>query len=359
MKDIQFPVFKTKIKGLDKKFDLINPESRKQYFEAKAGPEIQKIKDCLKTNSFIAYLLGKKSAGKGTYAKMFAEVIGSDAVSHLSVGDMIRNVDRELVDEELRKQLIAYLKTNYRGWISFDKILDSLENRSTKTLLPNELILTLVKREIERSERKAIFLDGFPRNLDQVSFSLFFRELVGYRDDPDVFILFDVPENVIDQRIKLRRVCSVCNTSRHLKTLPTSKIGYDKDKDEFYLICDNQDCPECGKVRLVGKEGDEFGIERIRERLDMDEEIIKRAFSLYGIPKILLRNSVPKEAALESFDDYEITPEYVYAWNKDKNEVEVEEKPWEITDDKGVVSFSLLPPPVVVSLIKQLADILS
>ena len=135
--------------------------------------------------------------------------------------------------------------------------------------------------------------------------------------------------------------------------------SYDKDKDEFYLICDNQDCPECGKVRLVGKEGDEFGIERIRERLDMDEEIIKRAFSLYGIPKILLRNSVPKEAALESFDNYEITPEYVYAWNKNKNEVEVKEKPWEITDDKGVVSFSLLPPPVVVSLIKQLADVLS
>ena len=359
MKDIQFPVFKTKIEGLDKKFDLINPESRKQYFEAKAGPEIQKIKDYLKTNSFIAYLLGKKSAGKGTYAKMFAEVIGSDSVSHLSVGDMIRGVDKELVDEKLRKQLIDYLKTNYRGWISFDKILDSLEDRSTKTLLPNELILTLVKREIERLERKAIFLDGFPRNLDQISFSLFFRELVGYRDDPDVFILFDVPENVIDQRIKLRRVCPICHTSRHLKTLPTSKIEYNKDKDEFYLICDNPDCPECGKVRLVGKEGDELGIERIRERLDMDEEIIKRAFSLYGIPKILLRNSVPKETALEYFDDYEITPEYVYTWNKNRNVVEVEEKPWEITDDKGVASFSLLPPPVVVSLIKQLADILS
>ncbi len=358
MKDIQFPVFKTKIKGLDKKFDLINPKSRKQYFEAKAGPEIQKIKEYLKTNSFIAYLLGKKSAGKGTYAKMFAEVIGSDAVSHLSVGDMIRNVDKELVDEKLRKQLIAYLKTNYRGWVSFDKILASLEDRSTKTLLPNELILTLVKREIERSEKKAIFLDGFPRNLDQISFSLFFRELVGYRDDPDVFILFDVPENVIDQRIKLRRVCPVCNTSRHLKTLPTSKIGYDKDKNEFYLICDNPECLECGKARLIGKEGDELGIERIRERLNIDEEIIKRAFSLYGIPKILLRNSIPKEIAFESFDDYEITPEYAYTWNKDKNEVEIEEKPWEITDDNGVVSFSLLPPPVVVSLIKQLADII-
>ena len=360
MKDIQFPIFKTKIKGLDKKFDLIDPQQRKQYFEAKAGPEIQKIREYLKTNSFIACLLGKKNAGKGTYAKMFAQVIGPENIFHFSIGDMVRKISQELKEEKQRKEIVSFLEQNYRGWISLEKAISVLEKTDTKTLtVPTELLLALAKREIEKREKKAIFIDGFPRNLDQVSFSLFFRDLIGYREDPDIFIMIDVPENVIDQRIKLRRVCPICHTSRHFKTLPTSKIEYDKDKDEFYLICDNPDCPECGKARLVAKEGDEFGIERIRERLNMDEEIIKKAFSLHGIPKILLRNSVPKEAALESFDHYEITPEYVYVWNKDKNEVEVEEKPWEVTDDNGIASFSLLPPPVVVSLIKQLADILS
>ncbi|GAH66819.1 unnamed protein product, partial [marine sediment metagenome] len=35
------------------------------------------------------------------------------------------------------------------------------------------------------------------------------------------------------------------------------------------------------------------------------------------------------------------------------------EKPWQILDDRGIPSYSLLPPPVVVSLIKQIAEVLS
>jgi hypothetical protein len=42
----------------------------------------------------------------------------------------------------------------------------------------------------------------------------------------------------------------------------------------------------------VQKEGDEFGIELIKERLEMDEKLMKLAISLYGIPKIFLRNAI-------------------------------------------------------------------
>lgn len=356
MKNIQFPVFKTKTEGVTRSFDLISPQDRKEYFEAKAGPEIEKIRQYLKENSFVAYLMGKKNAGKGTYAKMFAEIIGPDSISHFSVGDMIREVDKELADPLKKLELVKYLKRNYRGWVPFDKIMDFLENRSTRNLLPNELILTLLKREIEKQEKKAIFLDGFPRSLDQVLFSLFFRELIGYRNDPDIFILIDVAENVIDERIKYRRICPECKTSRNLKLLPTKEVGYDEDKDEFYLLCDSG---KCNNIKMVQKEGDELGIETIRERLITDEEIIEKAFSLYGIPKILLRNSVPKSQASEVTDSYEITPEYVYHWDEESKKVNVEEKPWEFIDDSGENSYSLLPPPVVVSMIKQLADIVS
>jgi len=356
MKNIEFPVFKTKTEKVTKRFDLISPQDRKEYFEAKAGPEIEKIRQYLKENSFVAYLMGKKNAGKGTYAKMFSEIIGPDSISHFSVGDMIREVDKELADENKKLELVKYLKRNYRGWVPFNKIMDFLENRSTRNLLPNELILTLLKREIAKQDKRAIFLDGFPRSLDQVSFSLFFRELIGYRDDPDIFILIDVSENVIDERIKYRRICPKCKTSRNLKLLPTKKIGYEESKDEFYLLCDSG---ECNNVKMIQKEGDELGIETIRERLITDEEIIEKAFSLYGIPKILLRNSVPKAQALESFDSYEITPEYVYYWDEDNKKVNVEEKPWEVIDDSGENSYSLLPPPVIISMIKQMSDIVS
>ena len=76
-------------------------------------------------------------------------------------------------------------------------------------------------------EKKALFIDGFPRDLDQVSYSLFFRDLIGYRADPDIFILIDVPNSVIDERIKYRVVCPKCHTPRNLKLLATKQVEYD------------------------------------------------------------------------------------------------------------------------------------
>jgi len=93
--------------------------------------------------------------------------------------------------------------------------------------------------------------------------------------------------------------------------------------------------------------------------LEMDGKLIERSFSLYGIPKILLRNSVPVKAASDFIDDYEITPEYSYRWDEKSKKVEIIEKPWIFPDDQGISSYSLLPPPVVVSLIKQMVESLS
>ena len=354
---MQFPVFKTKIKKIKKKFDLNNPKERREYFYLKAGKEIEKLRDYLrKGNSFVAYLLGKKNSGKGTYSKMFAEIVDPKRIEHFSIGDMIREIDKELKNKSRRKELIEFLKKNYRGWYSLEKLISSLEKRNTKILLPTELILVLVKREIAKRKKKTLFIDGFPRDLDQISYSLFFRDLIGYRDDPDIFALIDVPEKVIDERIKSRVVCPLCQTSRNLRLLPTSKIEYDQKKKEFYLLCDN---PQCRQVKLLPKEGDSFGIKPIKERLKKDGKLIAQAYSLQGIPKVLLRNSVPQKLAKEYVDDYEITPEYYYELNKKNKKVIIKEKPWVAMDDEGEPSYSLLPPPIVVSLIKQIAGVLN
>ena len=45
MKDVDFPLFKTKTGG--QKFMLEDPLERRKYFQAKAGPEIEKLKDYL------------------------------------------------------------------------------------------------------------------------------------------------------------------------------------------------------------------------------------------------------------------------------------------------------------------------
>lgn len=351
MKGVDFPIFNTKSNDSSKKFDLTDFNDRQAYFEYKAGDEIKKLREYLKENSFIAYLLGKKSSGKGTYAKMLAEIVDKDRIAHFSVGDMIRSFDEVIRDPEKKKELISFLEKNYRGFLPLETIMKAMEERSTKVLLPSELILALAKREISKLGKKAIFIDGFPRDMDQVSYSLFFRDLIGYREDPDVFVLIDVPTNVIDERVKSRVICPLCNTSRGLKLLPTKNVEYDKETGKFYLICDNSDCKG---ARMVTKEGDELGIEPIRERLNKDEMLIKEAFNLQGIPKILLRNSIPVEKTKELTDDYEITPEYVYTYDEKENKVITSKKPWEVLDDEGVLSNSLMPPPVVVSLLKQL-----
>jgi len=309
----------------------------------------------LKSNTFIVYLLGKKSSGKGTYSKMLKEVIGKDSIEHVSVGDLIRSFDEVLKNPVKKQELITFLQKKYRGPMALDNVIKSMEERSTKVLLPSELILALVEREITQLGKKAIFIDGFPRDVDQVNYSLFFKYLIDYRNDPDIFVLIDVPTNIIDERVKYRVICPLCNTSRNVKLLPTSKVEYDQEKKEFYLMCDN---PNCAGARMVTKEGDEHGIDPIRARLEKDEVLMKQIYAMHGIQKVFLKNSIPVNKVHEFADDYEMTPEYHYTFNEATQKVEMTERPWEVKDDEGVLSNSLMPPPVVVSLIKQLVKVL-
>lgn len=352
-KDFPVELAKTKIKGIDENFDLSTVAGRKKYFQAKAGKEIEDLKKYMDKNTFIAYWLGKKNSGKGTYSKMMIEIFGEDKIGHISVGDVIREAHSLISDEKEKKAILDYLDKNYRGYISLDEAVNNLLGRSTAQLIPTEFTLALIKRVIDKSGKKTLFIDGFPRDLDQVSYALYFRNLIDYRDDKDIFIAIDIPETIIDERMRNRVICPICHTPRSLKLLATDKVGYDKEKKEFYLICDD---PKCGGARMIGKEGDNLGIEAIRDRLELDQKLIEKVFSLHGVPKILLRNAIPVSEADGLVDSYEITPEFYYELDGDN--VIKKEKPWTTKDDEGIESISLIAPPVVLSLIKQLHKIL-
>ena len=352
----EYPIFKTKVEGVDEKFDLFDIESRRKYFEAKAGEEIKKLQDYFnKGNTFIAYMLGKKNSGKGTYTKLLMELFGKDKIEHISVGDVVRAVHADMDNETKKKELIGYLEKNYRGYMSIDDAVDAFIGKSQDKLLPTEFILALVKREIDKLDKKTLFIDGFPRDLDQVSYSLYFRDLVNYREDADIFVLIDIPESVIDARMRARVVCPKCHTPRNLKLFTTKDVGYDKEKKVFFLKCDN---PDCDGERMVGKEGDDMGIESIRTRLELDDKLAEKVFALHGIPKVLLRNAIPVEKADSHADAYEITPEYYYEYDEKSGKAVTKEKPWVVKDDEGVEVYSLQAPPVALSLIKQLVKAL-
>lgn len=356
-----FKPLNTKTEGVTRRFDLADPEERKEYFSAKAGGAIEDIKKYLAKGTFVAYLLGKKNSGKGTYTKLFMEVVGSDKAAHVSVGDVVRSVEKIFQDSERAKEkeeVMKFLTSHYRGFIPLSEAISALESRSQEKLLPSELILSLLKMELDKQAGKAVFIDGFPRDLDQVSYALFLRDLMGYRYDPDFFVFINIPESVIDERMKYRVVCPSCQTPRNTRLFATKEVGYNAEKEEFYLKCDNPDCKDKG-ARMVGKEGDSAGIESIRGRLDKDDAVMDKAVGLEGVPKVFLRNSIPAGTAKENVDNYEITPAYSYKLGSDDKSVEVVEDSWVIKDDDGVDSYSLLAPPVAVSLFRQIADILN
>ena len=345
---------KTKAVGVTKKFDLNDITSRKQYFNAKAGKEIKALQKYLKSKKrFVAFLMGKKNSGKGTYSKLFMEAVGTN-VAHLSIGDIVRDVHKSIETSAGKKKLLDFLKKNYRGFHSPDETIKAILGRSQSALITSELILALIKFEISKRPTQSLFIDGFPRAFDQIPYSLFLKEIIGYQGVPDMFIFIDVPTNVIDERIKTRVICPICKTPRNLKLLATKEVGYDAKTKKFYLKCDN---PSCKGARMVAKEGDELGIEPIRERLATDDKISHQLKQAHGIDKVFLRNSIPVKFAKKIVDDYEITPGYEYRLEK-SGAVKTLELPWTVKDDAGTVSYSLLPPAVVVPMIKQMANLL-
>ncbi len=355
MATLGFPVFKTKKVGGEKTYDLGDPAGRKKYFEFKAGKEIKDLRKYLKKNTFVAFMMGKKNSGKGTYTKLFGEQVGHEHILHLSVGDVVRAAHDELARPAAKKALVKWLRENYRGMMPLDTAVEALEGRSTTTLVPTELILALVERAIDvGGKKKAVFIDGFPRGLDQVSYSLYFRHIMGYREDPDFFVFIDVPTSIIAARMDGRVICPICHVPRHPRLMRTKEIGYDASNKEFYLKCDN---PSCKGARMGAKEGDANGMEAIKGRLATDEKIMRDLLTLQGVPKIYIRNTVPVVDAKKLVDMYEITPGYEYALDA-QGKVVVTETPWTVTDDEGVESYSLLPAAPVLSLIKQVHKVL-
>jgi len=139
MDSSNFPLFKTKVEGVTKKFDLSDPKERREYFDAKAGDAIKTIQNHLEDNTFVVYLLGKKNSGKGTYTKLFMEMVGKDKVAHVSVGDIVREVSKIFQDDkrvEEKKEIEDYLESHYRGFQSLKSAIGALESRSQDKLLP-------------------------------------------------------------------------------------------------------------------------------------------------------------------------------------------------------------------------------
>lgn len=144
-------------------------------------------------------LLGAPGSGKGCQAKLLSEGL---KISWISPGVILR--------EELRKNS------------SLGKKVDVFVN--TGELVPDDIILEVVKKRIEAPVRKNGFiLDGFPRTLAQ---TIDLEKLLeDRREKLDKVIRLDVSEKTVIQRLSKRLVCSVCGADYNVDSQPPKMQG--------------------------------------------------------------------------------------------------------------------------------------
>ena len=165
-------------------------------------------------------LLGAPGAGKGTQAQFIMNKFG---IPQISTGDMFRAAIKE--GTELGKQAKALMDEG--------------------KLVPDELTVALVKDRISQPDcANGFLLDGFPRTIPQAD------ALKDSGVKIDYVLEFDVPDEVIVERMSGRRVHQASGRSYHIVYNPPKVEGKDDVTGED-LIIRADDKPETVLDRLA------------------------------------------------------------------------------------------------------------
>lgn len=170
--------------------------------------------------AYRVILFGPPGAGKGTQARVLAEKF---AIKHISTGDLLR----------------AQVKANTALGQQASQFMNSGQ------LVPDSLILAMVEEEIKQAS--GFVLDGFPRSLEQAQA---LREMLERLKMPlDRVILLDVPDQVLVERLGMRRFCPQCQRTYHLVSNKPKQEGV-CDVDHAVLKQRTDDQEEVIRKRL-------------------------------------------------------------------------------------------------------------
>ncbi|CAK9884196.1 MAG: Adenylate kinase [Candidatus Erwinia impunctatus] len=165
-------------------------------------------------------LLGAPGAGKGTQAHFIMEKFG---IPQISTGDMLRAAVK--AGSELGKQAKALMDAG--------------------KLVTDELVIALVKERITQPDcQKGFLLDGFPRTTPQADAMKEAGITVDY------VLEFDVPDELIVERIIGRRVHAPSGRVYHVTFNPPKAEGIDDVTGEA-LTTRKDDQEETVRQRLV------------------------------------------------------------------------------------------------------------
>jgi adenylate kinase len=145
------------------------------------------------------------AAGKGTQAVMLKEKYG---IPHISTGDLLRGARN---NDDDNSRLIAKLQDEGK-------------------LVPDELVLELLKNRLEQSDCKnGYILDGFPRNIEQAKKYEEILSDIGM--ELGNVILIDLDREIAEKRISGRVSCPKCGAV--FNTL------IEESKPKVENVCDN------------------------------------------------------------------------------------------------------------------------
>lgn len=164
-------------------------------------------------------LLGAPGAGKGTQAQF---IMNQYNIPQISTGDMLRAAIK--AGTELGKQAKTLMDAG--------------------KLVPDDLIIALVKERVAQDDaQNGFLLDGFPRTIPQAD------ALKEANIQVDYVLEFDVPDEVIVERMSGRRVHQPSGRTYHIVYNPPKVEGKDDVTGEE-LIIRADDKPETVLDRL-------------------------------------------------------------------------------------------------------------
>ncbi|CAN6475657.1 unnamed protein product [Victoria cruziana] len=134
---------------------------------------------------------GAPASGKGTQCELIVKKYG---LVHIAAGDLLRA--EVAADTEKGKQAKQYMEKGQ--------------------LVPDNIVVMMVKDRLLQHDavENGWLLDGYPRSLSQAT------ALEDLEIRPDIFILLDVPEEILVERVVGRRLDPVTGKIYHLKYSP-------------------------------------------------------------------------------------------------------------------------------------------
>ncbi|AED93936.1 adenylate kinase family protein [Arabidopsis thaliana] len=191
---------------------------------------------------------GAPASGKGTQCELIVHKFG---LVHISTGDLLRAEVSSGTDIGKRAK----------------------EFMNSGSLVPDEIVIAMVAGRLSREDAKehGWLLDGFPRSFAQA------QSLDKLNVKPDIFILLDVPDEILIDRCVGRRLDPVTGKIYHIKNYPP-------ESDEI-------------KARLVTRPDDTE--EKVKARLQIYKQNSEAIISAYSDVMVKIDANRPKEVVFE------------------------------------------------------------